>query len=185
MSPREERPPSIPFKRSRPSRNALPHVKMGQSPAAYWQFSATTLTDSTTISGGRSTFGSGAASLFALGGSCTGPVTSTFLLTFADHSGWDDPPSTYNFADPPSALFRTNVVPPSVVFACTTQPVRVDLGACAAAAGWGGGCGCAGACSCANTPIAPATVQTAIVEMRRRMSTPHESSFRLSTRLAR
>ncbi len=93
------------------------------------QLSATTFTASTTISGGRTTFGSAGLSLSALGGACTAPVTSTFLFTFADQFESDDPPSTYIDADPPSALVRTYAVPPSVVFACTTQPVSVDLGA--------------------------------------------------------
>src|SRR4051794_22319228 len=94
---------------------------------------------STTTSGGRRTFGSGALSLFALGGSCTGPVTSTFLLTFVNQSDWDEPPSTYIVADPPSALLSTYAVPPSVVFAWSTQPVSVDLDACVAAVACAGG----------------------------------------------
>src|SRR5262245_25430776 len=77
-------------------------------------------------------------------------------------------------------------VPPSVVFACATHPVSVDLGACAAAAGGaeGGGVGCGdwdgGGCCCANTPIPPASMHAAIVVVRYRMSTPQESSFRRS-----
>src|ERR1700730_3229016 len=117
------------------------------------------------IAGGCKTFGSFALSLSALGGSCTGPVTSTFLFTFAETSDCDDPPSTYIDAEPPSALLRTYAVPPSVVFACTTQPVSVDLGACSLA-------GCAGACSCANTTTALASAQAAIVEVTYRMTTP-------------
>src|SRR4051812_29856365 len=118
------------------------------------------------MSGGRTTFESGGVSLPAFEGSCTGPVTSTFLFTFAEKSDCDGPPSMYIVAEPPSALLRTKAVPPSVVFACTTQPVSVDLGASA-------GCCCAGAaCSCANTPTAPASVQAAIVEVIYRMTTP-------------
>src|SRR5678815_4082607 len=121
----------------------------------YEQFSATTFTDSTMISGGRTTFGSGAPSLSALGGggSCTGPITSTFLFTCPDHSAGVAPPSTYMGAEPPSALLRTNTVSPAVVFACTTQPVTVDFCACS----FDDAGPCAGACcSCANTPTAPA-----------------------------
>ena len=106
--------------------------------------------DSTTTSGGRSTFESAAESLSPLGGCCTGPVTSTFLFTFAAQSDDVDPPSTYIGADPPSTLLSTYAVPPSVVFACTTQPVSVDFGACSLA-------GCEGACSCASTLTAPAS----------------------------
>src|SRR5262245_38496941 len=129
------------------------------------------------MSGGRRTFGFAPLSLFALGGSCTGPVTSTFLFTFVSQSDCDDPPRTYIVAVPPSALLRTNAVPPSVVFACSTQPVSVDLAACSVAgacvaAGAAGGVGCGGACSCARTPTAPANVITAIVEVRYRMRTP-------------
>src|SRR6185503_7691378 len=96
----------------------------------YEQFSATTFTVSTMIIGGRTTLGSGALSLSALGGSCTGPITSTFLFTCPDHSAGVAPASTYMVAVPPSALLRTNTVSPAVVFACTTQPVTVDFSAC-------------------------------------------------------
>src|SRR5262245_7988438 len=120
------------------------------------------------IAGGRTTFGSAAAPGPALGASCTGPVTSTFLFTFVDQSDCADPPRMYIAADPPSTLVRTNAVPPSVVFACTTQPVSVALGACS----WAGGC--AGACSCANTLTVPASAMAAIVEVRYRMGTPRE-----------
>src|SRR4029077_1675408 len=112
----------------------------------YLQVSAITFTDSTSILGGRSTFGWPAAPSSAAGafGCCTGPVTSTFLLTLVAHSDWDDPASTYIVADPPSALFSTWTVPPSVVLASITQPVSVSLAACCFS-------GCAGAGSCANT----------------------------------
>src|ERR1700752_2434889 len=88
----------------------------------YVQLSATTFTDSATIAGGRTTFGFAALSLSALGGSCTGPVTSTFLFTLVDQSCCAEPPSTYIDADPPWTLVRPYAVPPSVVFACTTPP---------------------------------------------------------------
>src|SRR4249919_2775216 len=115
------------------------------------------------MAGGRTTLESGGLSLPALAGSCTGFVTSTFLFTFAAKSDWDGPLSKYIPAEPPSTLLRTYTLLPSVVFACATQPVSVDLGACACAGG------CAGACSCANTPTAPASVQAAIVEVIYRM----------------
>ena len=114
-------PPSL-------ARDSAPH-RRGAESAAYVQVGATTFTDSAMIAGGRTTFGSAGLSLAALGGSCTGPVTSTFLFTFADQFDSGDPDRTYIVADPPSALLRTYTVPPSVVFACTTQPVSVDLGA--------------------------------------------------------
>src|SRR5215213_6774058 len=58
----------------------------------YLQVSASTFTDSTWTIGGRSTFGwldvsSSAGDAF---GCCTGPVTSTFLLTWPVHSACED-----------------------------------------------------------------------------------------------
>src|SRR5262245_38768500 len=105
-----------------------PTCVAGQTQMRYLQVSPTTVTDSTCIVGGRSTFVSAAPSDGA-GGCCTGPVTSTFLLTFVFQSVWVDPLSTYIFADPPSALFSTNTVLPAVVFASATQPVSVSFGA--------------------------------------------------------
>src|SRR5580765_7828665 len=84
----------------------------------YEQACATTFTDSTTMSGGRRTLGSCDLLASAFTGSCTGPITSTFLFTFAVQSDCDDPPSTYVVADAPCAFVRMNTVPPSVVFAC-------------------------------------------------------------------
>src|SRR5688572_272113 len=121
--------------------------------------------------GGRTTFGSaGALSFSALGGSCTGPITSIFLLTFVENSDSDGPASTYIVAFPPSALLSTYTVPPSVVFAWTTHPVSVDLGAACSLGACSVAGACAGAaCSCANTPTALASVMAANVEVTYRM----------------
>src|SRR5687768_2325759 len=94
------------LERSTRSGAAETNCRFGAS--AYLQVSATSFMDSTCTIGGRSAFGLAAALSSAGGeGCCTGPVTSTFLLTLVAHSDCDDAAGTYIAADPPSVLFST------------------------------------------------------------------------------